>query len=150
MKSIIKQYLAQEIELIKRTHHTKIGNYWSISEFIYKNGEMFQPNSFPKNLRRGNMKECYRNATLLVIGHPQYSYVEGYAMNIIPTMHAWCIDKKGKVIDPTWNDGKEYFGVAFNRDFLFKSITKAKRYGLIDSWQEGWPLLKLNKKIWKR
>jgi hypothetical protein len=40
-------------------------------------------------------------------------YVEGFAVGVFPTLHGWCVDDAGNVIDPTWPDGrgKEYYGV---------------------------------------
>ena len=147
--SIIKQYLKQEIELIKTMHRNKIGGYLSVSEFIYKNGQLFKPGPLPKNVRRGPMKQCFRNAALLSM-ETSYYYAEGYALSIIPTIHAWCINKKGKVIDPTWEDGKEYYGIVIKKSYLLKYLLKYKRYGLIENWEDGYPLLKLNKKIWQK
>lgn len=143
---MIKTYLKQSIEIVKRGNFKKLGGYYNMEEFVYRNGRLFKIK--PHNIKRGPMKECYRNAALLSIQDPKYYYVEGYAMGIIPAMHAWCIDKDKNVIDPTWPDGREYFGVVFKESYLFKHMEKYKRYGLIDNWQNEWPLFKLNKSIW--
>ena len=94
----------------------------------------------------GRPRECFRNATNLALRKPDlYTYVEGYAVNIwIPTSpvaHAWCIDSQNFVVDPTWEEGTEYFGVAFRHDYL-RRILKGKRdYGLIDNHEMNYPLV---------
>ena len=147
--SIIKQYLKQEIEFIKTMHRNKIGGYLSVSEFIYKNGQSFKPGPLPKKVRRGPMKQCFRNAALLSM-ETSYYYAEGYTLSIIPTIHAWCVSRKGKVVDPTWKDGKEYYGIVIKKSYLYKYLLKYKRYGLLENWEKGYPLLKLDKKIWQK
>jgi hypothetical protein len=60
------------------------------------------------------MKECYLNAQKLAM-FGVYDYYEGFASRIIPTNHAWLVDRNtGLVIDPTWEDLEEeadYFGL---------------------------------------
>ena len=146
---MLKKYLKQSIEFTKRSRLRKIGNYHSMDEFIYKNGIFCKFKPLPKDIRRGPMRQCYKNATMLAVDRSEYFYVEGIARGVIPTMHAWCIDKDRNVIDPTWDDGKEYYGVVFKEIYLLDHIAKYERCGLIDDYQNEWPVLRLNKKIWK-
>lgn len=145
----LQEYLKAWIKLSKKSGHKNIGNYSCFEEFVYRNGQPFKTQISPKSLKRGRMKECYRNALMLMLDNPSYLYVEGYATGIIPVMHAWCIDKKGNVIDPTWADGKEYFGVIFKRSYALEQALKDGKVGLIDNWQAEWPLLRLEPSIWK-
>jgi len=145
----IKDYLRLNIKITKQNNMNKLHGYYSMEDFVYKNGQSFKARKLPKNIKLGTMKECYRNAALLAIDNAKYYYVEGYALGVIPVMHAWCIDKNKCVIDPTWPDGKEYFGVVFKKTYLFKYVEKYKRYNIIDNYQHRWPLLKLNKNIWR-
>ena len=149
MVSQIQKYLEQIIKITKKRHCSKIGDYFCFEEFVLRNGQFFKSQISPKSLKRGRMKECYRNALMLMLDNPSYFYIEGYAAGIIPAMHAWCVDKKGNVIDPTWPDGKEYFGVIFKRSYALEQAIKNGRVGLIDNWQAEWPLLRLEPSIWK-
>lgn len=59
--------------------------------------------------------QCYQNAYRLM-DNRSMTYCEGYAAIKglgIPIAHAWVVDSDGFVIDPTWKDGTEYFGVRF-------------------------------------
>lgn len=72
----------------------------------------------PEPPARGPMKECFRNAGWLS-RTTRLHYVEGYAVRgrlMLPLAHAWCVDDDGRVYDPTWPDGTDYFGVVFERE----------------------------------
>ena len=48
--------------------------------------------------------------------------MEGYAINRWvarhPVAHAWCIDLEGFVVDTTWDEGMDYFGVPFRMQYV--------------------------------
>jgi hypothetical protein len=80
--------------------------------------------------RRGPAKACFKNATAYAIVNDQFTYVEGYAMDLnvpIPLEHAWLIDSKGGVFDPTWRDACSniYFGIPFKTWFLKEMLVKS-------------------------
>ena len=80
-------------------------------------------------------KECFKNAFLLCETYPELTYVEGFAISEIvgiPFHHAWAVDKKSKVIDVTWEDGVEYFGVPFNQDYIRDLMLTKGTYGVFD------------------
>lgn len=81
-------------------------------------------------------RACYSNATTLALENPDLTYVEGWAQppSLIPVHHAWLVDRKGFVHDPTWDykDGVVYAGIPFKTDFVLKKIVKHEEYGVLD------------------
>jgi hypothetical protein len=109
------------------------GNY----DMVLKEGSFFEVQERPKKIKQGEMKQCYTNAGRLALDDDNYTYCEGFASTKqfgIPFAHAWCIDKQGKVVDPTWKDGASYFGIKFSTDFLKQTILKTKTWGLIPDY----------------
>ena len=94
----------------------------------------------------GRPRECFRNAATLALRKPDlYVYVEGYAVNRWVAMHtvahAWCVGSDNFVVDRTWDEGTEYFGVPFRHDYL-RGVLKVRRdYGLIDNPEMDFPLV---------
>lgn len=120
--------------------------YLCMEDFILREGYLMG-NRSPRSdrLRRGRPKECYHNAYLLALSNPRLIYCEGYAVsgNVpLPVAHAWCIDEKGNVIDPTWKDGRSYYGVPFKIAYVSEKNRSKKNYGIIDNWEHKWPLLR--------
>jgi hypothetical protein len=120
--------------------------YCCIEEFVLKNGKPMKADKpFPDHLRKGVVKECFKNAAELAL-ETGWTYCEGYALGtIIPVIHAWVIDDEGNVIDPTWEPNgiecREYYGVEIPTDFLLKTILRREKYGVIDNMEENYPLL---------
>lgn len=82
-------------------------------------------------------KQCFANAAHLAI-EKGYTYVEGYATTHkinFPLEHAWCVTKDGKLVDPTWEDGAEYFGVPFKMDYLLEVMHETGQYGVFSNWK---------------
>jgi hypothetical protein len=117
--------------------------YRSREEFFLKHGRLYHPRKFPAKYRllKGPPKACLYNALLLAFIY-ELDYVEGYAMHADvrldhPVEHAWCVDAKGNVIDPTWHEkvGREYFGVAMDRLVLTEQHQKGEPFGLMFNWK---------------
>lgn len=93
---------------------------------------------------RGQMKKCYANAWDLASGEPlKYTYVEGFAVPGgigIPLEHAWVIDREGFVVDNTWDEGVEYFGVPMNLSKVTEIIMDKETYGVL-TWD--------SRKLWE-
>ena len=94
----------------------------------------------------GRPRECFRNAATLALRKPDlYVYVEGYAVNRWVAMHtvahAWCVGSDNLVVDRTWDEGTEYFGVPFRHDYLSRVLKARRDYGLIDNPEMDFPLV---------
>jgi hypothetical protein len=48
-------------------------------------------------------------------------------------VHAWCVASDNFVVDRTWDEGTEYFGVPFRHDYLRRVLKARRDYGLIDN-----------------
>ena len=157
--SNIGHYLEQMREMAEacnKLNHVEQGRYpYSCqADFVLQHGHNWTAIPFPQGrfkLRRGRMKRCFQNAFNWAQEFPQdLTYVEGYACRIIPIHHAWCVDRDGNVIDPTWKNQQdcEYFGVPFSLKFVRDTILRTRMYtSMIDNYFEGHPLLMGTQKI---
>jgi hypothetical protein len=127
----VRTCLEQEIAL-----YEKIGAPAIMQRFILRNGEEFR--SAPFTGTRMTPRKCFSNAAELCGEGPAAYYAEGYGWrNDLPIIihHAWCVDEKGFVIDPTWNDPEDcqYFGFKMKRSELWRRLASQSHYGLLDS-----------------
>lgn len=146
-----KEYLEQIVKLKKSMVKPKDFIYLGAEDFVLKEGREFKVNYRKLNkYPMGEVKQCYQNAFNLALAYPELIYVEGFASTVIPTMHAWVIDQKGVVYDPTWSmkERKEeyrptgYYGVPFSLKQCWEVMGQSNHYGVLDAWQAGWPLYK--------
>jgi hypothetical protein len=124
----------------------QFATYTSEADFILKNGRPYEAAALPRGIRMGRPRECFRNAATLALRKPNlYTYVEGYAVNRWIAMHtvahAWCVGSDNYAVDPTWDEGTEYFGVAFRHDYLRRVLKSRRDYGLIDNPEMDFPLV---------
>jgi hypothetical protein len=120
----------------------------SIERFVLENGMYFKPAPLPKGIPHGDVHNCFENAFVLAVKNKEkYFYCEGYASTgLLPTLHAWVVDSKSRVLDPTWapdgtNKRMEYYGIPFDWDYITKQFKNMKHFGIIDDSKRGWPLL---------
>lgn len=123
-----------------------LDSYNTEADFILKNGRGFEWHKLPRGMRSGRPRECFRNAASLALCKPDlYTYVEGYAINrsvaVRPVAHAWCIDPADFVVDTTWEEGADYFGVPFRHEYLRRVLDARRDYGLINNPEMGFPLV---------
>lgn len=131
--------------------HTRGGNMW---RFILDNGFTFNASALPNEYEHRTQKECFKNCTHLMIEDSSLIYCEGFAHNIIPVHHAWCVDQDGNVVDPTWKEPENciYHGVPFKYDFVMEAADKAQSYGIFENFHLKWnmkdPKEKFLHEIW--
>lgn len=114
--------------------HPDMKNTHPMYAALLEKGRFFQAQTLPAQYKVGTPQNCFQDAWKLAMVHHDLTYCEGEAMNIIPVHHAWCVDKEGRVIDPTWSSigdtGEHaYFGVKIPNDELSKRIMQKKTYG---------------------
>lgn len=114
------------------SHPGRSSNYGLTLE----HGRYFTPAERPKDIPKMENKACYENASLLALRRPDLTYVEGFAtiplVEGMPFAHAWLVDHKGTVIDPTWEaPGTSYFGIPFTTEYLQETLLRNKVYGML-------------------
>lgn len=146
---MIEEILKQIVEMHK-DFHSQIKSkskhkYNSMEDFVLKKGKIFKVSSEIIKVKKGKPRECFKNAFHLADSVKGYTYVEGFATTkLIPSftvLHAWCINEKQEIIDPTWDDGNEYMGIPFNMKYIRNIMLSRKKYGLIDNWEDNFPLI---------
>lgn len=100
----------------------------------------------PKGVRQRKPKQCYSNATDLVVrDRMRFIYCEGFAVHaglgLVLGSHAWVLDSENdyRVVDPTWRDVAPgaYLGVPFPYEYLFAKINESGYYGMLDNMGMG-------------
>lgn len=112
--------------------------------YLAAHGQEWRPSPLPDGVKRGRDKECYKNASQLVIGRTDLKYAEGIAyaskLGDLPFLHAWAVDGAGRVVDPTWDhpERNRYFGVAYDGKAYMQHIVSTKLYGVLGGdYKEG-------------
>ena len=124
---------------------------YTFQQFVYFHGAEFRPCPDHRKYFRsyGGVGLCFQNSMKLVQKYPNdLTYAEGFAASWFegyyrPSigLHAWMVTKEGEAVDPTWPGKVEYFGVVFAWDYVLKIKAKRKEFGVIDNYQEDFPLL---------
>lgn len=134
MNAEIKQYLETIVKFQRESAHAGQRAHADKSQhaFILKHGRAMP---FGRTEIAGPIQQCYSNAFNAAMSNPDLTYCEGYTESCgIPIEHAWCIDRRGKVIETTIRDREPrgYFGVPIRTDYLRKAIIKKKQHGFFD------------------
>jgi hypothetical protein len=127
--------------------------YPTSEDFLLAHARPFVYARLPAHVAPLTPRYCYHNAGVIVLGDPaRYAYVEGLAVSgdlCVPLDHAWAVDRRtGVVVDPTWperpgdNAVRAYLGVPLRADYLAYILATTDRVGLIDYWEDSWPILR--------
>jgi hypothetical protein len=117
--------LSDMIELYERAGHPAL-----LENFVLKYGREFAYMGALAREDRLKPRMCFMNATHLALEH-KLTYVEGYAWRDdfkLIIHHAWCADED-RVIDPTWAEHANYYGVSFTPDQILKRVMHTGTYG---------------------
>ena len=100
-------------------------------KWILKNGTLFtereDARNYTKNFNR-RPNGCYYHAQVMSIDNRELKYYEGWGITKavgIPMEHGFNVIN-GKVVDVTWEDGIEYFGLKVSLDFVMKEMLKER------------------------
>lgn len=103
--------------------NSKHGNRFT--SFIEKQGIFWAPKDLPIDIQKRRLGYCFWQAHDLALSRLGcLTYVEGYAFCPYdlrhPVSHAWCVDKFGNVVDPTWSEPSKctYAGIPFRDEVL--------------------------------
>lgn len=121
---------------IRATWHLYAGPGKAAS-FCVSHGVLRTSSPLPKGIKQGMAKECLKNAGRLALEHPDtLTYCEGWAQAPTPenftTYHAWCLDRQGKVVDPTWayREDSEYLGIPIKTAAFRQHIISTGQWGV--------------------
>lgn len=147
-------FMHATVAMMKSSNVSRQNGYVNFMDFVLQHGSHFNLlNSRAE--KHGPMKECFSNSQALALfkGRGQYIYCEGYAISLIPVLHAWVVRREdGALIETTWPEvGREYFGIMFDEDYLTDRVLATESYhSLIDDWHNDWPLLSAEPNAWKQ
>lgn len=139
-KESVDQQLIKTLQDMRRmisSSRKKFGVYDNFQDLVLREGQIFIPCQKPRGIKFGKVKDCFSNATNLVLDREDLFYVEGFAsielIAGLPFAHAWATDSRGIIIDNTWRtSGTAYLGVVFGREYLRKKLLETRQYGILD------------------
>jgi len=117
-------------------------------KWVLEAGKLFTEKDDPKKFNKffeKRFKGCYYNAQMMAIDNKELKYYEGWGITEaigIPFDHGFNA-ARGKVIDISWKDGIEYFGIEIPKDFIMNEMVETRIAGtiLFQYWNK-----KINKK----
>lgn len=127
-----------------------LNGYYCPMDFVLRNGRYWAPGNV---CWAKGASACYVHAGKAALRNRDYTYVEGYAINLIQVAHAWLVDNDGLVIETTWSEmGKAYYGIPFRTDYIRQQIKKTGCYSMIDQWRgaDAWHTIRAPREEWLR
>lgn len=136
--------------------------YCCLEHWVLQHGVYFPSSSVVSadvmedfGLELGEPKQCFANAYEAIgdsLLNDDLGYVEGYALSLIPFHHAWItlseLEQPNLAELTIRLDGSrslpapDYFGVPFAEEFVLSTVEQKGTYGVLDNWEQGYPLLK--------
>ena len=131
------EYLRQRADLMSSMQTRFPGKYKSDEALLLDYGIVFEKLIKPSPIK-GEPKLCYKNCVDAILSRSDLHYCEGYGIDKdlpIPLYHAWLVNDKGEVIDPTWLKKRKtiYLGVVFNKEFVLKTLNEIQQYSIIEN-----------------
>lgn len=140
----LRQALAEFARMTGQSRRASGWRYLSIEALVLAHGR-FADATRIRSDRRGRVRKCFKNALDAAASAGDLTYVEGYALPQslpLPILHAWCIDDGGALVEPTWGEpGAAYLGIPLALPFVFDTVSRRNRYGVLDAPELRWPLL---------
>ena len=133
MKTIdrLKSFLGKQAQLMRKIHPHPDWKYGGFEELTLDCGIEMSFAPLPEDIDRGLPKSCYYNSFQLLKEDLDLTYCEGYALEPelpLPLIHAWLVNKDGRVIDPTWNDcDAVYLGIPFDTKWFIELLRSRNR-----------------------
>lgn len=134
LRQVLRDYATVAQSMVPAEHRELILEAW-----ILRHANVFgQAIPKPRSVPRGTPKQCFKNATRLIIRRPdEFAYCEGFAMEsriCFPFHHAWVVNPAGEIIDNTIRgpENHQYVGIKFDPADVFKAMGKFRVYGLLD------------------
>lgn len=131
------EFIASQGAMLAHTNGLTETRYKSFEELVINVGKVSPWHEPPEHIDMLEPGQCYANALLTARQH-DLTYVEGFAYTIIPTMHAWCEDDQGRVVDPTWDspsyetiDAVLYLGIPMNLNKVAARVVRQGTYGVL-------------------
>jgi len=131
MKSDILEHLNGLVKLY--ANRELAGAYY---KWILKNGKLFTEKTDPKKFNKifkKRFKGCYYNAQMLALDNKGLKYYEGWGITEavgFPLDHGFNVTG-GKVVDVSWPDGIEYFGIEIPLKFIREEMLRTEIAGTI-------------------
>ena len=109
--------------------------YQNIYDLVAREGVFFKGRELPVGRRRkGAPGKCFANCRSRALSFPELTYCEGFGWTkeFGGIHHAWLIDERGGVIEPTWSRPEHninvgdvfYLGIPFATEELAKLVVE--------------------------
>jgi len=131
MKSDILEYL-NAIKKIHKGQPLRVAYY----KWVLKNGKLFTEKTDSKKFNKTFKKKskgCYYNAQMLALDNKKLKYYEGLGISKaigFPLDHGFNV-AGGKIVDISWLDGIEYFGIEIPLRFIREEMLRTEVAGTI-------------------